>query len=247
MTVTREDMLRELELLPVWRLRAPLAEALPVPSLSEQTTLTQPKAFAESIAPAESMTLVDPMAVEASIAHVEQVIAAEPVVTHVPEVAASPMVDAKVEVVAEALVIQAPEVSAAQDLAMPELSPEPLVQSPWFLYALQAGDAAGQSLLQNIVRALQLPVEEVALHQQALSVQQVKVRFAVLFGLEAANQFLGTSHRELAAVRGQLFTHGDMRYVITHGTNAMLENPQLKREVWHDVCLLLAQKDAGSA
>lgn len=247
MTVTREDMLRELELLPVWRLRAPLAEALSVPSLPEQTTLTQPNAFAESIAPAESMTLVDPMAVEASIAHVEQVIAAEPVVTHVPEVAASPMVDAKVEVVAEALVIQAPEVSAAQDLAMPELSPELLVQSPWFLYSPQTGDAASQSLLQNIVRALQLPEEEVALHQQALSVQQVKARFAVLFGLEAASQFFGTAHPALAAVRGQLFTHGDMRYVITHGPGAMLENPQLKREVWYDLCLLLAQKDAGSA
>jgi len=246
-TVTREDMLRELELLPVWRLRAPLPEALSVPTLPEQTTLTQPNASSESIAPAESMTLVEPMAVEASIARVEQVVAAEPVVTHVPEVAASPMVDAKVEVVAEALVIEVPEVSAAQDLAMPKLSPEPLVQSPWFLYAPQAGDAAGQSLLQNIVRALQLPVEEVALHQQALSVQQVKARFAVLFGLEAANQFLGTAHPALAAVRGQLFTHGDMRYVITHGPGAMLENPQLKREVWHDLCLLLAQKDAGSA
>jgi uracil-DNA glycosylase len=246
-TVSREDMLRELELLPVWRLRAPLDEALSVPTLPEHTTLTQPNAFAESIAPAESMTLVEPMAVEVSIVHVEQMTAAEPVVTHVPEVAASPMVDAKVEVVAEALVIQAPEVSAAQDLPMAEPSPEPLVQSPWFLYSPQAGDATSQSLLQNIVRALQLPVEEVALHQQALSVQQVKARFAVFFGLEAANQFLGTAHPALATVRGQLFTHGDMRYVITHGPGAMLENPQLKREVWHDLCLLLAQKDAGSA
>lgn len=241
MTVTREDMLRELELLPVWRLRAPLAEALPVPTLPEQTTLTQP------LAPAESMTLVESMAVEVSIAHVEQMTAAEPVATHVPEVAALPMVDAKVEVVAEALVIQAPEVSAAEDLPMPELSPEPMVQSPWFLYAPQAGDATSQSLLQNIVRALQLPVEEVALQQQTVSVQQVKVRFAVLFGLEAANQFLGTAHPALAAVRGQLLTHGDMRYVITHGPSAMLENPQLKREVWHDLCLLLSQKDASSA
>lgn len=221
--VTREDMLRELELLPVWRLRAPMAEALPVPSLPEQTTLTQPNASSESIAPAESMTLGEPIAVEASTAYVEQVVAAEPVG------------------------IQTPEVSAAEDLPMPELSPEPLVESPWFLYAPQAGDATSQSLLQNIVRALQLPAEEVALHQQALSVQQVKARFAVLFGLEAANQFLGTTHPALAAVRGQLFTHGDMRYVITHGPGAMLENPQLKREVWHDLCLLLAQKDAGSA
>lgn len=247
MTVTREDMLRELELLPMWRLRAPLAEALSVPIVPEQTTLTQPNASSESIAPAESMTLVEPMAVEASIAYTEQVTAAEPVVTHVPEVAVAPMVDAKVEVIAEALVIQAPEVSAAEDLPLPELSPETLVQSPWFLYSPQAGDAASQSLLQNIVRALQLPVEEVALHQQALSVQQVKARFAVLFGLEAANQFLGTAHPALAAVRGQLFTHGDMRYVITHSPGAMLENPQLKREVWHDLCLLLAQKDAGNA
>lgn len=232
MKVNREDMLRELELLPVWRLRSPMAGALPVTTLSEQTVLTQS------------------IALEESIAKIEQVIIAEPAATHVPEVAALPAVDvaeARAEVVTETSVIQERFAPDAAAVPITDVSPEPLLKSPWFLYSPQAGNAASQQLLQNIVRALQFPVEEVALHRQVVSLHQVKADFGVLFGLEAANQFLGADHRELAAVRGQLLTQGDMRYVITHEPRAMLANPQLKKEVWQDLCLLLAQKENGSA
>lgn len=207
MTVTREDMLRELELLPVWRLRSPLAETLPSVNLPETTVITAPEVVA--------MPAVE-----------------------VAEVA--------VEVVAETLVVEE-NTAAVTDMKVPEIIPEPLLQSPWLLYCPQAGDAQSQQLLQNIMRALQLPAEDVVLQQQTISLSQVKTRFGVLFGLDAANQLLASDYRELATVRGQLHTHGNMRYVITHGPSAMLENPQLKREVWHDLCLLLAQKDAGMA
>lgn len=208
MSLTREDMLRELELLPVWRLRSPLAETLPSARVPETGPI------------------------------IETQIVAMPVV----EVNAEP-----VEVVAETPIVQEDAAALTADIKPPDIAPEPVVQSPWLLYCPQAGDSPSQQLLQNIVRALRLPAEEVVLHQQIISLDQVKTRFCVLFGLEAANQFLNAEHRELVSVRGQLHTQGNMAYVITHDPRAMLESPQLKKEVWQDLCLLLAQKEMESA
>lgn len=207
MSVTREDMLRELELLPVWRLRSPMAETLPSVNLPETIAITAPE--------------VDAM----------------------PAVQTA---EVSMEVVAGALVVEE-NAEALVAEKVPEITPESLLQSPWLLYCPQAGDAQSQQLLQNIMRALQLPAEDVVLHQQTISLSQVKTRFGVLFGLDAANQLLASDHRELATVRGQLLTHGDMTYVITHHPRAMLENPLLKKEVWQDLCLLLAQKDVEIA
>jgi DNA polymerase len=198
-------MLRELELLPVWRLRSPLAETLPLQKLPETAAITAP------------------------------------------EVAVMPVVKVAVDVVAETLVVQEDPVTSVAQINVPEIAPEPLVQSPWLLYCPQAADAQSQQLLQNIVRALQLPAEDLVLQQQVISLGQVKTRFCVLFGLEAANQFLNAEHWELESVRGQLHTLGDMAFVITHHPRAMLENPALKKEVWQDLCLLLAQKEVGLA
>lgn len=207
MSVTREDMLRELELLPVWRLRSPMAETLPSANLPETTVIAAPEVVA--------MPAVE-------------------------------VVEVSVDVVAGALVAEADAATVAE-IKMADIAPEPMLQSPWLLYCPQAGDAQSQQLLQNIMRALQLPAEDVVLHQQTISLSQVKTRFGVLFGLDAANQLLASDHRELATVRGQLLTHGDMTYVITHHPRAMLENPLLKKEVWQDLCLLLAQKDVEIA
>lgn len=207
MSLTREDMLRELEVLPVWRLRSPLAE-----------TLLQPRG-------PETAPIIETQVVAMPVVEVSAVSA---------------------EVVAEAPAIQE-DAPVLFEINVPDIAPEPLVQSPWLLYCPQAGDAPSQQLLQNIVRALRLPAEEVVLHQQDVSLGQVKTRFCVLFGLDAANQFLNADYRELVSVRGQLHTLGNMSYVITHHPSAMLKNPLLKKEVWQDLCLLLAQKDVDVA
>ena len=122
-----------------------------------------------------------------------------------------------------------------------EVAVELLVQTPWLLYCPQAEDAQSQQLLQNILRALQLPLEVVTLYQQQLVSAQVGSRFCVLFGLDAANRFLAADHLEIAAVRGKMLTDGDRQVVVTHHPQTMLENPLLKREVWQDLCLLLAK------
>jgi DNA polymerase len=206
MSLAREDMLRELELLPVWRLRAPI-EANALPASAELTP---------AIPEAEG-------GVEKNVDALPDTVMIEPAIT-------APLADDS-PVSVPAIAIEPLEAIAA-----------PLIQSPWLVLCPQASDAAVQQLLQNIVHALKLPPEVLHIAQQEIKVTQVQSRFCILFGLEAANGFLGTSHADLASVRGQLLIHGDMIYVITHHPHAMLENPLLKKEAWHDLCLVLAEK-----
>ncbi|WP_370583275.1 hypothetical protein [Methylophilus sp. QUAN] len=210
MSLNREDMLRELELLPVWRARVPAPTSLQAATVVE----------------AVATPLVAEVAVE---------VVAEPVVEAVtPEVV-------ELEVPVSIEFEQAPQAPLPEVNEPPEVAVELLVQTPWLLYCSQTEDAQSQQLLQNILRALQLPLEVVTLYQQQLVSAQVDSRFCVLFGLDAANRFLAADHLEIAAVRGKILTDGDRQVVVTHHPQAMLENSLLKREVWQDLCLLLAK------
>ena len=203
MSLNREDMLRELELLPVWRARVPAPLSLQAATVVE--------------------TVATPLVAEVAV-----------------EVVAQPVVEAAVPEVVELEVPVSIALSEVNE-PLPEVAVELLVQTPWLLYCPQAEDAQSQQLLHNILRALQLPLEVVTLYQQQLVSAQVSSRFCVLFGLDAANRFLATDHLEITAVRGKILTDGDTQVVVTHHPQAMLENPLLKREVWQDLCLLLAK------
>ncbi|MGP1717308.1 MAG: hypothetical protein ACTS9Y_09020 [Methylophilus sp.] len=222
MSLVREDMLRELELLPVWRLRTPIA------------AITLPDTVA--LAPVD---LVAEPPLEKAAELLPEAMIAEPVINEF--------------VIAESVfsepVIALPPVEeiATPQLTTTEIQPEqisagPMIESPWFLLCPQASDTTAQQLLQNIVQALKLPTEALHIAYEQVSVTQVQSRFGILFGLQAANRFLGTNHAEIASVRGQLLTHAGLTYIVTHHPQAMLENPLLKKQVWHDLCLLLAQK-----
>lgn len=206
MSLGREDILRELELLPVWRLRTPVAES----TLPAITVRTSPEVSTESLIEQSSQVLIE-------------------------TIGADPVIELRVG-------SEPAPIAEIPENKQPEIAPAPLIQSSWCLMCPKVDDAAAQALLQNIVRALKLAPEELHVSHQPFKVAEVQSRFAVLFGLEAANAFLGTNHLDLVSIRGQLFTHDDMRYVITHHPDAMLANPLLKKEVWHDLCLLLAEK-----
>jgi uracil-DNA glycosylase len=235
MSLAREDMLRELELLPVWRLRAPI-EAASVPdtlALAAVMLVVEPQpAQTADVLPAAvvaTMVVAAPVIVEPVM--VEPVMAA-------PVMAAPDMAEPDVAL-APAEALMAPPL-ATTEVAPEDVVSQPLLDTPWLVLCPQAADAAAQQLLQNIVQALKLPPETVYVSEQALQASQVQSRFCILFGLQAANTFLGTSHDDMAAIRGRLLTHADISYVVTHHTQAMLENPLLKKQVWHDLCLLLS-------
>lgn len=229
MHLTREDMLRELDLLPVWRARMP------------------------ATAPLQTMPVAVPVVIEAVATMVEQTIAltAEGLNTPVrlaPQEVPITALAAPDEVAID--VPAAPEEVPVEVLAVPSDVPTasvtiaPLLQSPWLLCCPPSADAASQTLLHNIVRALALSADQVTIHTEIIGAAQVQASFCVLFGLEAANAFLGTQHTELASIRGRLLNVGLMWLVVTHPPLAILQNPLLKREVWQDLCLLLAKNTA---
>jgi uracil-DNA glycosylase len=230
MSLAREDMLRELELLPVWRLRAPIeASSLP-----------------DTLALAAVMPVAEPQPAQTADVLPEAVVAtmvvAAPVIVE-PVMAAPDMAEPDIAL-APAEALTSPPL-ATTEVASEEVVSQPLLDTPWLVLCPQAADAAAQQLLQNqllqnIVQALKLPPETVHVSEQALPASQVQSRFCILFGLQAANTFLGTSHDDMAAIRGRLLTHADISYVVTHHPQAMLENPLLKKQVWHDLCLLLS-------
>lgn len=232
MHLTREDMLRELDLLPVWRARMP------------------------ATAPPQTMPLAVPVVIEAVATMVEQTIAltAERLKTPVrlapqevpTEVPAAPE-DSHMEAPAAPEEVPVEVLAVPSDVPTASVTSAPLLQSPWLLCCPPTADAASQTLLHNIVRALALPADQVTIHTEMIGAAQVQASFCVLFGLDAANAFLGTQHTELASIRGRLLNVGSMWLVVTHPPLAILQNPLLKREVWQDLCLLLAKNTAVPA
>lgn len=270
MSLSREDMLRELELLPMWRQRVS-AQLTPMASpVTEDATLQA----APDVVQAAAMQAIEIHVTETHVTetqgmlvHVSEPSQSTPVA---PEVQATPAqaLDAQraldTQAVPLAPVISSSEhmnqahhgqalfspvalspvaVSTAQTIAPPTLETAPVIGTPWLFYAPGATDAERQALLLNMVKAMHLPVEMRTLQLQPLTFAQAQVPFIVLFGLQQANQFLGTGYAALAQVRGQVLVHGTSSVVVTHALEDMRQNPACKKAVWQDLCGLLAKKD----
>jgi uracil-DNA glycosylase len=247
MSLTRDDMLRELELLPAWHVRMPpvleIAAAMPQTapvSVGEQVSLV-----AEKAVPPDVTETAPELPVTESPTLMPVAAAGEPENVSLPNWQPNVAEEAPMHSVSLDAPVLALEVdNPVEDIAAetPAESVAMLIQSPWLIYSPRPVDAPSQQLLQNIMQAMQLPADEVTVTHESLQRAQVSSRFCVLFGLAAANQFLNAQHTEVAAVRGQLHAVGDLWCVVTHDLAAMLQTPALKREVWQDLCLLLAKK-----
>lgn len=221
MNLSREDVLRELELLPMWLVRMPPVLDLTAETVAPAATLPDKVLVAEVLA--DTAVEAEVVTDNAQAAPLQRLPLEDDHFEHdeAPPVVSTPA---------------APAEPVSVDVA-------PLVQSTWLLYTPAPGHAAGVQLLQNILQALQLPADEASVQHTPLQRHQVSSRFCVLFGLAAGNQFLGTEYENIAAVRGRLHAEGELCYVITHDLESMLQTPVLKREVWQDLCLLLAKKN----
>ena len=223
MQLSREDMLRELELVPMWHLRQPPA----VPAVTSPVTMA-----------AEPQSVQATSVVDATLASAGMTVADTSGVA--PEIAA-PELQA-VSSTATFAAPQAAEENATQDTPAVFAETLPSIHSPWLVYCPMAEDADSQQLLQNILKAMQLPEGQFEVVQQPTLHAQTRVQYAVVFGLQAANTFLGAHYAQLEEVRGQIHQHGETQVVITHHPRDMLAQPALKKEVWFDLCLLLAKK-----
>lgn len=237
MTLTRDDMLRELELLPLWRSRA-------TPVLSAAAAVDSvPEPFVEPVA-------VEVLTNAATDAAVITHAALTATATRHEAAAFNPQDEPSVIVQAAAEPIAMPAVTAdsAESPPVPtavsaDLPDTPAITTAWLLVCPTLADAAGERLMHAIIQAMQLADGRWTWMQQPVRPSATQSQYVVLLGVEAANEFLGTTHTDVAALRGHVGHAGETRYIVTHALSAMLMQPLLKREVWQDLCLLMAEKN----
>lgn len=184
MTMTCEDMLRELELLPVWTLNPAFAE-LQAPTQIDPIEPAQP----EPIQPAVELVAVSAPAVATHA--VEQAPIKEKIAIH------------------------------------------------WLLYCPldTSSDQDALTLLQNMVRAMQLAATEYQIvHELAVSDKYQPER-ALIFGVDAAKALLDMNVEDVSQ---QPYEYLQRPCWVVHHPKELLENPALKREAWQIMCVAKA-------
>ncbi len=216
MSLTREDMLRELELLPAWRLNAPLPQA------------ETPQAEATSI-----QVSSEPTVQQTAESVIEETSVEEPQVEKTPDIASMDLAtlnqcvmgsgDAK----AEWLFIG--DAASADDL------------QAGHPFAGQAGE-----LLDKMLIAIQLQrsknvfltyLSQAEYLNRQIELIQPKLIFA--FG-EAAAQTLTQSRVSLDELRGKVHDYHGVALVVSYSPAHLLTHTQDKAKAWADLCLAKA-------
>lgn len=189
MSMTREDMLRELELLPVWTLN-PDFVAHQAPAQIDATTPAQLEAI--------QLDVIQP--------------------------------------IAEVAVENSPaDTTPAQTIAQETVVEKIAVQ--WLLYCpLEASkDLDALTLLQNMVRAMQLVSADYQLVHEAQLINQFQPERTLIFGQAAAKALLGMDV-VLEDVAQAPYEHMQRPCWVVHHPKVLLENPALKRAAWQIMC-----------
>ena len=213
MSLTREDMLRELELLPVWRLNAPLETKQEVaPSeapIALQTAVVSEPEIEQQI---ETETVVE----------VEEVLPQE-IETQtpaVPDVANMDWAELKQYVVGTG------DQSA-----------------DWVFVGDVPTDSDAGVLLDKMLIAIQLQRgKNVYLTQLAESnyfkrqIALIQPKLIVAFGEKVAQSLLG-SNEPLDALRGRVHQYQNVALIASYAPSHLLEHTQDKAKAWADLCL----------
>lgn len=260
MSMTREDMLRELELLPVWVLNPhavlPVQAQVQVQVQAQPTTpeptLVLPISPPQDDAKAQPSVLAE-LAVEKSIEPPVNQSVSQPVGEVIPE----PLVVAASVATTEAQIqsLQAPSLpddAAPQVEALHAATKTPIA---WMLVfpADAAPNEASLALLNNMIKAMQLLPTEVVVVQQAPDLTAYQAQKMVCFGLDAFNQYLAATQQTeaqyantqaqdstLEALRGKPHMHQATACWVTYHPAQLLAHPTLKRGAWQDLCAAMA-------
>ena len=193
MTMTREDMLRELELLPLWTLN---------PAFAERQVATQ----IEAMEPSQPEPI--------------QRVSEEAVVTM------------------PALETLAPPIEQAPIKAKKAIA--------WLLYCPldTRSDQDALTLLQNMVRAMQLVSTDYHIVHEAVASDAFQPERTLIFGVEAAKALLDV---DIEGISQQPFEHLQRPCWVVHHPKVLLENPALKREAWQIMCAAKAYMQQTNA
>ncbi|WP_052177802.1 hypothetical protein [Methylotenera sp. G11] len=250
--LSREDMLRELELLPVWQLRQPLPAQLKTavssadagqPEVSKHEP-TQPDVAATESAVAELPVIETQSAAYAALE------LAEPLPVEVEPPKPAP-------VFATVLQPSAIEAAASFDALVPEPAqeavPEQVQALPLRLllseanvyafliapYAAELDAEPVETLLRNMMRAMQLDsrVDITDSVDKLLAAYVPKV--IISFGAEPANQLFGTMRRieDWRTAQQQMpLAYEGVPLLVTHHPAHLLEHSADKADAWRDLC-----------
>jgi DNA polymerase len=210
--MTREDMMRELELLPIWQLRAPLPSQTQAP-LQLQEAPVQYTPFQEVI--------TEPVQINATvlIAKAEPEVAIEQGLVEITSITES-------EVVVETSSIsQALKYIASED-------------GDW-LFVLSSLEMANeeQQLFQNICKAMRIKTKPAEVSTDALmSIDKMHPKLLLVMG-EVAVQSLLYIVEAIEALRGRTHQLHGVTLIATYDLKYLLKNPADKAKVWNDLCL----------
>lgn len=215
MNMTREDIMRELELMPIWQLKQPLT--------------TMP--FVTKPAAAETLVKAQPVATQPAV------VAPEGVESEVEEITTVQLV------IAEPLPVTA-EFIATPALAAEPIEVVEKIATPWLLCCpLATAHTEAHALLHNMVKAMRLLSTDVVVLTDASKLEQYQANTTLLFGLAAAQQYLKVQTDNIEAMRGKPHQQQGACWVTYH-VEDLLNNPALKRGAWQDLCAALAHNGA---
>jgi DNA polymerase len=213
MSLTREDMLRELELLPVWRLNSPLEAPVDAPLEAKQQ-------MAPGDAPIE--TVIEAK-VEAEVVVEYKEIAPQALESQAPallDVANMDWAELKQHVAG----------SGDQN-------------ADWVFVGDALADGEAGVLLDKMLIAIQLQRgKNVYLTQLSVpeyfnrQISLIQPKLIVAFGEKAAQTLLGSSE-PLDALRGKLHQYQGVSVVASYAPSQLLHHPQDKAKAWADLCL----------
>jgi uracil-DNA glycosylase len=213
MSLTREDMLRELELLPVWRLNSPLEAPVDAP-LEAKQQMAPGDATIETVIEAK---------VEAEVVVEYKEIAPQALESQAPallDVANMDWAELKQHVAG----------SGDQN-------------ADWVFVGDALADGEAGVLLDKMLIAIQLQrgknvyltqLSEPEYFNRQISLIQPKL--IVAFGEKAAQTLLGSSE-PLDALRGKLHQYQGVSVVASYAPSQLLHHPQDKAKAWADLCL----------
>ena len=215
--ISREDVLRELELLPVWQLRMPFPSQVG-PEFSPMIT-----AVSEVEPPALTIEKALPI-------NVEQITV---------DVVATQVLDAEETLQVETLAIV--DLPAVESDVMPQLYAHILNDDGDWLFVLPntALQADETRLLQNIFMAMRIkskPAENSSNIADVINTTQPKL--VVAMG-EATAQAMLQSTEKLSSLRGTLQQFQGVALVATYDLSHLLQMPLDKAKVWDDLCLAM--------
>ncbi len=214
--ISRDDILRELELLPAWRLRNPPATVDVQAQAAEAAIIPRPAIPAESAQPAKADEL--PAEIALPLMELDE--------TPTNKISAAGDPNAEWLFVGEAF-------GTEEELRKAPFTGQAGMLLDNILAAMQL--RRGQNVFMASVLNSQPPENRDSLKQQ---VDTVKPKLIVALGQFAAQSLL-QSDALLADLRGRLHQYQEVPVVVTYHPEDLLQRPEDKAKTWDDLCFAI--------